>query len=97
DMGFKHNLSVNGNVALTPNWRINGSTTYDFDSKQFTSVSIAVNRSLHCWSMSANIVPFGPWKSYNFHLGVNASMLSDLKYDKRSDTGGGNMNKVTWY
>lgn len=97
DMGFKHNLSVNGNVALTPNWRINGSTTYDFEAKQFTSVSISVNRSLHCWSMSANIVPFGPWKSYNFHLGVNASMLSDLKYDKRSDTGGGNMNKVTWY
>ena len=89
-----HNLSFNGNLSLTNNWKITGNSTYDFKLKQFTYTSISVNRSLHCWSMSASIVPFGMFKSYNFHIGVNSSMLADLKYDKRSDTG---VNKITWY
>lgn len=94
DMGFTHNLSLNGSISLTPNWRISGNSSYDFKAKQFTYTSISVNRSLHCWSMSASIVPFGMFKSYSFHLGVNASMLADLKYDKRSEFG---VNKITWY
>lgn len=93
-MEFSHNLSINGNLSLTPNWKISGNSTYDFKIKQFTYTSISVNRSLHCWNMSASIVPFGTFKSYNFHIGVNASMLSDLKYDKRSEYG---VNNITWY
>jgi hypothetical protein len=94
EMDFTHNLSLNGSITLTPNWRITGNSSYDFKVKQFTYTSISVNRSLHCWNMSASIVPFGVYKSYNFHIGVNASMLSDLKYDKRSEYG---VNNITWY
>ncbi|MDD4426917.1 MAG: putative LPS assembly protein LptD [Paludibacter sp.] len=94
EMDFTHNLSLNGSITLTPNWRISGNSSYDFKAKQFTYTSISVNRSLHCWNMSASIVPFGTYKSYNFHIGVNASMLSDLKYDKRSEYG---VNNITWY
>lgn len=94
EMDFTHNLSLNGNISLTPNWTISGNSSYDFTFKQFTYTSISVNRSLHCWNMSASIVPFGTYKSYNFHIGVNASMLSDLKYDKRSEYG---VNNITWY
>ena len=94
EMDFTHNLSINGSITLTPNWRITGNSSYDFKVKQFTYTSISVNRSLHCWNMSASIVPFGVYKSYNFHIGVNASMLSDLKYDKRSEYG---VNNITWY
>lgn len=92
---FTHNLSINGSLSLTNNWKITGNSSYDFKIKQFTYTSISVNRSLHCWSMSASIVPFGMFKSYNFHIGVNSSMLADLKYDKRSNSTG--MNKITWY
>lgn len=91
---FSHNLSFNGSLSLTNNWKISGNSAYDFKSKQITYTSFSVNRSLHCWSMSASIVPFGMFKSYNFHIGVNSSMLADLKYDKRSNSG---MNKITWY
>lgn len=94
DMGFTHNLSFSGNLNLTQKWSINANSTYDFKTKQFTYFGMNVNRNLHCWSMSANIVPFGTYKSYSFHIGVNSSMLSDLKYDKRSDYGG---NSITWY
>lgn len=94
DMKFTHNLGLNGNISLTSNWKISASSSYDFTVKEFTSVSVSVNRSLHCWSMSASFVPFGRYKSYNFHIGVNASMLADLKYDKRSAY---SMNNITWY
>ncbi|MBP8022965.1 MAG: LPS-assembly protein LptD [Paludibacter sp.] len=93
-MDFTHNLSLNGSVTLTNNWRITANSSYDFKAKQFTYTSINVNRSLHCWSMSASIVPFGTYKSYSFHIGVNSSMLADLKYDKQSEYG---RNVINWY
>ncbi len=94
NMAFTHNLSLNGNLSLTNNWKISANSTYDFEYKKFTYTSINVNRSLHCWSMSGSIVPFGVYKSYSFHIGVNASMLADLKYDKQSEP---SSNAINWY
>ena len=94
EMAFTHNLSFSGNLSLTNNWKFNTSSTYDFKSKEFTYTNINITRSLHCWQMTASVVPFGVYKSYSFRIGVNASMLSDLKYDKHSDYGTTN---VTWY
>lgn len=94
DMELRHSLSFNGSIELTKNWRFSTSTTYNFENKQFTSAAINISRSLHCWSMSGSVVPFGVYKSYSFHIGVNASMLSDLKWDKNS---GYTRNAITWY
>lgn len=94
EMEFRHNLSFNGSLTLTKNWSFTANSTYDFEYKKFTYTSINITRSLHCWSMSGSIVPFGAYKSYNFHIGVNASMLADLKYDKNSEYG---RNTITWY
>jgi hypothetical protein len=63
---------------------VSASTTFDFKRKRFNTATFNVSRDLHCWNMSASFVPFGPNKSYTFHIGVNASMLADLKYDKSS-------------
>jgi len=93
-MDFTHNLNFSGNLALTSKWNISSSTSYDFKAKQFTYTNINITRNLHCWTMTGSIVPFGPYKTYSFHIGVNASMLQDLKYDKRS---GYEPNNITWY
>jgi hypothetical protein len=93
-MGFTHNLSFSGDISLTPKWRISSSTSYDFVAKQFTYTSINVSRDLHCWNMSASFVPFGPFQSYYLRIGVNSSMLRDLKYEKRSGYGS---TPITWY
>jgi len=45
--------------------------------------------------MTGSMVPFGPFKSYTFRIGVNASMLQDLKYTKQS--GYNESNNITWY
>jgi len=94
DMEFRHNLSLNGSLDLTKNWRFTANSSYDFEYKKFTYTSINITRSLHCWSMSGSIVPFGAYKSYSFHIGVNASMLADLKYDKQPMP---TQNVITWY
>jgi len=40
---------------------------------------------LHCWSMSAQFVPVGLYRSYNFMISVNSTLLRDLKYEQRSN------------
>lgn len=94
DMKFTHNLNLSGNISLGKGWRISATTSYDFAAKQFTYTNFTVNRDLHCWSMSGSFVPFGLYKSYTFKIGVNASMLADLKYEKQSDYG---RPTTTWW
>ena len=83
-MKFTHNLSFSASIGLGKGWKASTSTSFDFTAKKFSSATINITRDLHCWTMTASVVPFGPYKSYTFHIGVNASMLADLKYDKTS-------------
>ena len=87
------NLSFSGNVAFTKNWSFNFSSSYDFDMKKLAYMNCNITRDMHCWTMSAGIVPIGPYASYNFSIRVKSSLLSDLKYDKRSSPS----NKMDWY
>jgi hypothetical protein len=94
-MEFRHNLSFSASLGLGSGWKASTSLSYDVNAKKLSYTSINVSRDLHCWSMSASFVPFGPYKSYTFHIGVNASMLADLKYDKSSSDATG--KRVEWW
>ena len=94
-MEFRHNLSFSASLGLGSGWKASTSLSYDVNAKKLAYTSINVSRDLHCWSMNASFVPFGPYKSYTFHIGVNASMLADLKYDKTSSDGSG--KRVDWW
>lgn len=83
-MKWTQNLSASISLGLGKGWRASTSISYDFTAKKVSNTTINVTRDLHCWTMSASFVPFGYYKSYTFHIGVNASMLSDLKYDTSS-------------
>ena len=87
------NLSFSGNVSITKNWSFNFSSSYDFDQKKLAYMNCNVTRDMHCWTMSAGFVPVGPYASYNFSIRVKSSLLSDLKYDKRSSPS----NTMDWY
>ncbi len=87
------NLSFSGNIRPTKNWNFGFSASYNFDTKEIAYMNCNISRDLHCFSMRASFVPVGPYKSYNFHISVKSSMLSDLKYDKRSSYSNG----ITWY
>lgn len=87
------NLSISGNISPTPNWTAGFSSSYNFQTKKLAYMSCNISRDLHCFTMSASIIPVGPYKSFNFHIAVKSSLLSDVKYDKRSST----TNGISWY
>lgn len=93
DGKITQNLSFSGNIRPTANWNFSLSASYNFDTHKIAYMNCNISRDLHCFSMSASFIPVGPYKSFNFHISVKSSMLSDLKYDKRSSR----QNGVTWY
>ena len=94
-MKFTHSLTMNGNIGLGKGWKVSANMTYNFDYKRVTACTFNISRDLHCWNMTASINPLGPFKSYTFHIGVNASILSDLKYDKNSNSS--TNSRVNWW
>ena len=90
---FTHALSFNGSLQPTKNWRLNFNATYDFKMNKLSYATVNISRSMHCWTMTASALPFGPMKSYSFSIAANATMLKDLKYDQRSSP----YNSSTWY
>ncbi len=93
DGKITQNLSFSGNIRPTKNWNFSFSASYNFDTHKISYMNCNISRDLHCFTMSASFVPVGPYKSYNFHIAVKSSLLSDFKYDKRSSLSNG----VTWY
>ncbi|MDE6403746.1 MAG: LPS-assembly protein LptD, partial [Muribaculaceae bacterium] len=87
------NLSFSGNIRPTTNWNFSFSASYNFDTHKLAYMNCNISRDLHCFTMTASVIPVGPYKSFNFHISVKSSLLSDLKYDKRSSTSTG----VKWY
>lgn len=76
-------LQFSGDLSLSPAWKINFSSGYDIKNKEFTQTSISLTRDLHCWTAALNWVPFGYYISYNFTIRVKASVLQDLKMERR--------------
>jgi hypothetical protein len=78
-------LAVNGGVTLTPKMNMTYTSGYDFARKEITMTQIGITRDLHCWDMSFNWVPNGYMKMWTFTIRVKASVLADLKYERRKD------------
>ncbi len=93
DGRITQNLSLSGNIRPTKNWEFSATASYNFDTHKIAYMNINIGRDLHCFAMRASVIPVGPYKSYNFHISVKSSLLSDLKYDKRSSR----TNGIEWY
>lgn len=78
-------LNFNGDLQLTPSWKVNYNSGYDFEQKDFSYTSLGIVRNLHCWEMSLNWVPFGFQQNYFFQINVKSSVLQDLKLTKKDD------------
>ncbi len=84
DQRLTQSLNFSGSLNFTKNWSFTISSGYDFLNHEMSYTSCGVRRNLHCWSASLNFIPFGTNQGFNFHIGVNSSMLQDLKYEKRT-------------
>jgi hypothetical protein len=82
---LNQSLNFSGDVNLTPKWKIGFKSGYDFINKDLTYTSLDFYRDLHCWEMRFKWIPFGNHQSYNFSIRVKASVLQDLKWEKKKD------------
>ncbi|MGB3608596.1 putative LPS assembly protein LptD [Psychroserpens sp.] len=78
-----NSLMFSGDVELSPRWSVGASSGYDFANQGFTQTQLRFERDLLSWRMNFTFVPFGPYKSWNFFVGIRSNLLKDLKYDKR--------------
>ncbi len=83
-----NNLRADGSVSITENWRIRGSTGYDFIRKEFTTPLLVISRDLHCWTLDFSWVPTGFNQYYRLEIRVKAPHLQDLKVTKRGSIRG---------
>jgi len=86
-------LNFSGGFNFSENWRFSFSSGYDFINKEMSYTSCGISRDLHCWSATLSFIPFGSNQGFNFHIGVNSSMLQDLKWEKRTTS----TDYPTWY
>lgn len=78
-----HSLMFSGDIQLSPNWTVGGSSGYDFVNQGFTHTQLRFSRDLASWRMSFNWTPFGRYEQWNFFIGIKSALLRDIKYDKR--------------
>ncbi|MFI3278875.1 MAG: putative LPS assembly protein LptD, partial [Rikenellaceae bacterium] len=84
--GYEPNITqsvgFNGSLTLTSKMGVTFSGGYDIDANELTTSAVSITRDLHCWQMSFSWVPFGYYRSWNFNIGIKASSLADIKYEK---------------
>lgn len=90
-------LNLSGSIHLSPGWQVTATSGYDFTKKAFSYTSFNVTRNLHCWTLSGSFVPVGPVRTYNFRIGVNASVLQDLKYEQQGNSALKSSSQIDWY
>ena len=81
---INQSLNFGGRLSLTEKWSMDMNTNFDIQAMKFSFTTVNISRTLHCWSMSFNFVPFGDRKSYSFNLSASSAMLRDLKISKQS-------------
>jgi LptD protein len=82
---FTQSISFNGDISITPKWKLSATSGYDFTTKKITLTSVNVYRDLHCWEMRFNWVPFGFRQSFSIDINVKSATLRDLKLSRKKD------------
>ena len=77
-------LSFSTNIDLTPKWKVGVSSGYDFVQKGVTFTQFRFERDLLSWRMDFNWLPFGDNTFWGFFIGIKSSVLSDIKWEKRT-------------
>jgi lipopolysaccharide assembly outer membrane protein LptD (OstA) len=79
-------LNFYGDFNVTPKWKVQYTSGYDFQRNDLSLTTFSIYRDLHCWDLSFRWSPIGAYKFYSVDLRVKASILQDLKLSKRRDS-----------
>ncbi len=72
----------NGDMNLTPKWKIGMSGSYNISLKELGVLSMNLSRDLHCWQMSVSISPVGRYKFFTINISPKSSLLRDIKVNR---------------
>ncbi|MFV5693647.1 putative LPS assembly protein LptD [Flavobacterium sp. LT1R49] len=81
-----NSIMISANADITPKWKAGVSTGYDFVQNGVTFTQLRFERDLLSWRMDFNWTPFGSNANWGFFIGIKSGVLSDIKWDKRSNT-----------
>lgn len=76
-------VNITGNVSPTKTLKMGFSTGYDFKLKKVSFTSLNFSKDLNTFYFTFNWTPMGQYRNYSFFIGIKASILRDLKYEKR--------------
>ena len=79
---FSSNLNFSGSFSLTPKWNFAVNGYYDFDTKNLQTFTMSISRDMHCWQMSINVTPVGPYRYFNISISPKSGILQDLKINR---------------
>lgn len=82
---YVQTLNFSGDVNLTKNWKIAGSSGYDLQTSELTFTTVDIVRDLHCWTFKLTWIPIGFRQSFFFQINVRSSVLQDLKLTRRRE------------
>ena len=77
------NISIGASFSLTPKWNLSiSNVNYDFRTKEIQTFTVSINREMHCWQMSINVTPIGPYRYFNFTISPKSGILQDLRINR---------------
>ncbi len=79
---FSSNLNFNGSFSLTPKWNFSMNGYYDFSTNDLQTFTMSIAREMHCWQLSINVTPVGPYRMFSFSISPKSGMLQDLKVNR---------------
>ncbi|HSR40212.1 MAG TPA: hypothetical protein VLL95_14985, partial [Phnomibacter sp.] len=75
-------LNLQGDFNISPKWKMGATTLVDLNEMKIGTLTMFLSRELHCWQMSINIVPVGPFRSFNISISPRSAILRDLKVNR---------------
>ena len=76
------NVNINGDISISPKWKLGGGLYFDFKTQKIQATSIYLTRDMHCWQMVID-VNVGQYKSFSITLNPKSGILRDLRVNKR--------------
>jgi LPS-assembly protein len=79
---FSSNMTFGGSFSLTPKWNFSVNGYYDFKTSNLQTFTMSIAREMHCWQMSINVTPVGPFRYFNITINPKSGLLQDLKINR---------------
>lgn len=76
-------VNILTDFSVTRKLKFGINSNYDFVAQKLSYTQIDLYYDLHCWEFKASVIPFGLRKSYTLTLNVKASILQDLRVQRR--------------